>query len=92
MSNNSTFSFISSSIIVIAFVSLYLVWSCFFILCGLEKQVSKYQESLAEQHLLSYCSIINTRRVTLSSRDLLPGITPNCLLCSDLDLYCDLSL
>lgn len=28
----------------------------------------------------------------LSSRDLSPGISPNCLLCSDLDLYCDFSL
>lgn len=54
--------------------------------------VSKYQESLAERHLLSYCCIINTWRETLSSRNLSPGITPNCLLCSDLDLYCDFSL
>lgn len=54
--------------------------------------VSKYQESLAEQHLLSYCCIINTWRETLSSRDLSPGITPNYLLRSDLDLYHDFSL
>lgn len=56
--------------------------------------VSKYQESLAEQHLLSYCCIINSWREwreTLSSRDLSPGISPNCLLCSDLDLYYDFS-
>lgn len=39
MSNNFTFSFVSSSIIIIAFVSLCPVWGCFFILCGLVKQV-----------------------------------------------------
>lgn len=52
---------------------------------------SKYQEGLAQRHLLSYCCIINHRRETLSARDLSSGISPNCLLCSDLNLYCDFS-
>lgn len=93
-SNNFTFSFISSRVIVIVSVSLYRVWGCFLFSVGWRSKfvVSKYQESLTEQHLLSYCCIISSWRETLSSWDLSPGISPNCLLCSDLDLYGDFSL
>jgi len=53
--------------------------------------LSKYEEGSAEQHLLSYCYVINNQRETPFSRDLSSGISPDCLLCSDFNLYCDLS-